>query len=140
MKQRRAKFKDELEWTLIQLQNSVYEYEGRAHFPILQAKAYEIFLKKHSNSKISEVVLQKIALLYRIAAECIEEDFYEHDLLIEDNTEFSEDDIDLFRNEAVRIYKDLSKSKNAVISESAKVSLFNIKSERCYYSGDMHDW
>ncbi len=129
-----GKYKDQIEWQLLRLKNSMYEYEGYAEGPLAQAKAYETFLQSHIHSIFSDVIRLEIARLYRIASECIERKYKDNKL----DGFFAEDAIK-FQSKAVAIYKLLINSPDLKIRESAKVSLFNISHNRKTYIGD-NDW
>lgn len=129
-----GKYRDEIEWRLIQLEHRVFEYEGFAAGPLADLKVYEDFLGSHPKSLVADQIKLHIAYLCRVITESLEDD-------LEKNKPdgFLEEDIEKYRQKALNIYHQLLESQDLVVRETARVAIYNITHGRTVYVG-ANDW
>jgi hypothetical protein len=130
----RGKFKDEVEWRLIQLENQVYEYEGFAAEPLAQMRVYEGYLGKNPKSQVADQIKLHLAYLCRVITESLDDD-------LEKNAPdgFVKEDIQKYREKALGIYHQLLGSNDQTVRETARVAIYNIEHGRTAYVGAT-DW
>ena len=129
-----GKFRDEVEWRLVQLENQVYEYEGFAAEPLSQMRVYEDYLGRNSRSQVADQIKLHLAYLCRVVTESLDND-------LEKNAPdgFLKGDIQKYRKKALDIYYQLLGSDDLTVRETARVAIYNIEHGRTAYVGAT-DW
>lgn len=129
-----GKFRDEVEWRLVQLENQVYEYEGFAAEPLAQLQIYEEYLGRNLNSQVANQIRLQVAYLCRVITESLDDD-------LEKNAPdgFVKEDIQKYRDKARNIYYELLSSDDLTVRETARVAIYNIEHGRTAYVGGT-DW
>jgi len=129
-----GKFRDEVEWRLIQMENYEYEYEGYAIEPLTQMKVYEDYLSRNPNSHVADQIRLHLAYLCRVITESLDDD-------LEKNAPdgFGKEDIRKYREKALDIYRQLLRSDDLTARETARVAIYNIEHGRTAYVG-ASDW
>ena len=117
--------RDRLEWLICRWLNSWYEYEGVAVGPASEAKAYEAFLRDHPGSSVIDDVKLRLAMVSRIAAECVFHGEHEG---------FSSADGQRFEARARELYQSLARSPDPVTRETARLALTNMSRGRTAYT------
>lgn len=129
-----GKYKDEIEWRLIQLEHRVFEYEGFAAGPLADSKVYEDFLRSRPKSLMADQIKLHIAYLCRVITESLEADLEKNE-----PDGFVKEDIQKYRLKALAIYHKLLESDDITVRETSRVAIYNIEHGRTAYVGAT-DW